>query len=142
MTLGPIDLVVFGFPGSRFTGDIRPRILDLVERDIVRIVDALFITKDDAGDVMIVELEELTDDPDALDFASSLAEQLDLISAEDAVELAADLAPGSSALALVFEHTWMIPVRDAIASSGGVLLAEVRVPPEVIDEVLDAVAHV
>jgi len=108
----------------------------------VRIVDALFITKDDAGDVMIVELEELTDDPDALDVASSLAEQLDLISAEDAVELAADLAPGSSALALVFEHTWMIPVRDAIASSGGVLLADVRVPPEVIDEVLDAVAQV
>ena len=53
---------------------------------------------------------------------------------------AADLEPGSSALALVFEHTWIKPVRDAVAASGGMLLADIHVPAEVVDEVLASVA--
>jgi uncharacterized membrane protein len=140
VTLGAIDLVVFGFPGSKFTGKIAPAIIDLVERDIVHIVDALFITKDDDGNVTIVEFEDITDDPDFGSLAGSLGEQLDLVSAEDAEALAAELPAGSSALALVFEHRWMIPVRDAIKDAGGMLLAEARVPGEVVDEVLDALA--
>ena len=54
--------------------------------------------------------------------------------------MAVELPAGSSALALVFEHRWMIPVRDAIKDSGGMLLAEARVPGEVVEEVLDALA--
>ena len=49
MTLGPVELVVVGFPGSRFSGEIRPRIQDLVDRNIVNIVDALLVMKDDQG---------------------------------------------------------------------------------------------
>ena len=64
---------------------------------------------------------------------------LDLLSSEDVDEFAAALEPGSSALALVFEHTWMLPVRDAVAASGGVLLADIHVPADVVDEVLAAV---
>jgi uncharacterized membrane protein len=140
MDLGPVDMIVFGFPDGRITADLRPRILDLVERDIVRIVDALFITKDDSGAVTFAELEDLTDDPDVLALSESLGD-LDLLSADDATELAADLDPGSAALALLFEHTWMLPVRDAIQASGGVLLANMRVPHEVIEEVLESVGQ-
>jgi hypothetical protein len=45
-------------------------------------------------------------------------------------------------LAIVFEHTWMKPVRDAVAASGGILLADVHVPADVVDEVLAAVEPV
>jgi hypothetical protein len=38
----------------------------------------------------------------------------------------------------VFEHRWMIPVREAITASGGVLLADLHVPSEVVDSVLAA----
>ena len=65
--------------------------------------------------------------------------QVDLISDEDAEAFAAQLEPGSSALAIAFEHTWMKPVRDAVVDSGGVLIADIHVPAEVVDEVLDAV---
>ena len=41
---------------------------------------------------------------------------------------------------LVFEHTWALPLRDAVAGSGGVVLSQLRVPGAVVDEVLDAVA--
>ena len=138
MALGPIEVIVLGFPGSRFTGEIRPRIMDLVERGIVSIVDALLIKKDKAGEVTFVEMQQQTGDPDMDAFASRVT-GLDLISSEDVDEFAAALEPGSSALAVAFEHTWMLPVREAVVASGGVLLADIHVPADVVDEVLAAV---
>ena len=37
----------------------------------------------------------------------------------------------------MFEHTWAKPLRDAIGASGGVLLADFRVPGPLVDELLD-----
>lgn len=143
MTLGPIELVVLGFPGSRFSGDIRPRIQDLVDRNIVNVVDALLVKKDEQGKATFYELEELTDgDADLQALGKYISGQLDLISDEDAEAFAAELEPGSSALALAFEHTWMRPVRDAIVDSGGFLITDIHVPATVVDEVLAAVEQV
>jgi len=139
MALGPIEVVVLGFPGSQFTGEIRPRIVELVESGTITMVDALFIQKDQDGTVTYLEMEELADHPDFESLESELSAHIDLISGEDADEFAADLEPGSSAVALVFEHTWMKPVRDAVVASGGVLLADIHVPADVVDEVLAAV---
>ena len=142
MTLGPVELVVLGFPGSRFSGEIRPRIQDLVDRNIVNIVDALLITKSDQGEVTYFEMDEIQDvDPDLRALHACFSEELDLISEEDGEVFAAELAPGSSALAIAFEHTWMRPVRDAVVNSGGVLIADVQIPAQVVDEVLDAVGQ-
>ena len=141
MTLGPVELVVIGFPGSRFTGEIRPRIVDLVDRGIVNVIDALLVTKDTSGDVTFFELEELSGDAEANALQEYITEHLDLLSDEDAQAFATDLEPGSSALALVFEHTWMRPVRDAIVASGGVLISDVRVPAEAVNEVLAAIGQ-
>ena len=68
-----------------------------------------------------------------------LTRQLDLLTSEDATELAVNVEPGSSALVLVFEHRWMSPVREAIIESGGVLLADLHIAPEVVESVLAAV---
>jgi uncharacterized membrane protein len=143
VTLGPIELVVLGFPGNRFSGEIRPRIRDLVDRNIVNVVDALLVKKDEQGEVTFYELEELTDgDADLQALGKYISGQVDLISDEDAEVFAAELEPGSSALALAFEHTWMRPVRDAIVDSGGVLITDIHVPATVVDEVLAAVEQV
>jgi Family of unknown function (DUF6325) len=139
MALGPIEVIVLGFPGSRFTGEIRPRIEDLVERGIVRIVDALLIKKESDGSVTFTELQEQTSDADFEALAAIVTEELDLLSDEDVDAFAADLEPGSSALAIVFEHTWIKPVREAVVESGGVLIADLHVPASVVDEVLAAV---
>ncbi|MGZ4549793.1 MAG: DUF6325 family protein [Blastococcus sp.] len=141
MTLGPIELVVLGFPGSRFTGDIRPRIEELVDRKIVNVIDAVFIRKGADGAIELNELRELTDDPEASTLGSFLSGQLDLISDDDVESLAVDLQPGSSALAIAFEHTWMKPVRDAVTASGGVLLSDIHVPGPVVDEVLQSIGQ-
>ena len=140
MTLGPIEMVVLGFPGSQFNGEILPSILDLVERNVVSIVDALFITKDGDGTTEFIEITEIDDDPEVNRLGAILSSELELLSDEDVEDVADQLAPGASALVLIFEHTWMKPVRQAIIDSGGVLIADIHVPGEVVDEVLAAAA--
>jgi hypothetical protein len=143
VTLGPVELVVLGFPGSRFSGEIQPRIQELVDQNIVSIVDALLVMKDDRGEVTLFELEELEEaDPELRALHACVQQELDLISDEDAEVFAAELDPGSSALAIAFEHTWMRPVREAVINSGGVLVADVQIPAQVVNEVLDAVGQV
>ena len=138
MALGPIEVVVLGFPGSRFTGEIRARIVDLVEREIITVIDALLITKDEDGTVGYLELEQLVDDPEISALNGLLTSRMDLLASEDATELATNLPPGSSVLALVFEHRWMVPVHAAIIESGGLLLADLHVPADVVESVLAA----
>ena len=43
----------------------------------------------------------------------------------------------SAAAVLVFEHTWVIPLRDAIAGAGGSLLDTVRIPGQAVDALLE-----
>ncbi len=41
----------------------------------------------------------------------------------DAAELLDDLPDGTSALVLVIEHLWAIPLRDAVRDAGGLVVA-------------------
>jgi hypothetical protein len=44
--VGPIDVAVIKFIGNRFTGEVTPALLDLVKQGTVRILDALFVYRD------------------------------------------------------------------------------------------------
>ncbi len=140
MTLGPIEVIVIGFPGNRFHGEIIAELEKLVENDTISIVDGLAVMKGGDGEVEFVEFDQDGGDPDAARLAG-LFDRLDsLISDEEVNELAADLEPDSSAAILVFEHTWAKPFRDAIVASGGVLTADFRVPGPVVDGLLDEIS--
>jgi len=135
--MGPVEVIAVGFPGSQFNGAILPELQKLVDGGVITIIDGLLALKDETGAVSLVELGESEDDAGRLGL---LAERIDgLVSDEDVAELTADLAPGSSAAILVYENTWMKPLRDAIVDSEGVLLSNVRVPGFVIDEILATV---
>lgn len=141
VALGPIEVIVAGFPGNRFNGKIVPALQSLVDRDIVSVVDGLLIMKDVLGDVTFVEFDEIGENEDAAALTAFLESGLGLFSDEDVDEFAAALEPNSSAAALVLEHTWAKPLRDAIVDSDGVLLADFRVPGLVVQEVLDALSE-
>ena len=49
--LGPVDWIVVEFPGSKFNGEIAPALQDLVDREIVRVLDLLFLKKDEDGSI-------------------------------------------------------------------------------------------
>jgi hypothetical protein len=129
--LGPVDWIVVEFPGSRFNGEIAPALVDLVERDLVRVLDLLVLKKDDDGSVEAFELSDLdVGEVGALrNFDEGLAE---LLSAADVDAVAAALDPGSSAALLVWENTWAAPFGAAVRHSGGQLVAGGRIPTQAI----------
>ena len=139
MALAPIELLVIGFPGNEFTGGILPELETLVENGVITVVDALLILKDEDGNVDFLELDQIDAGEDIAALGRFLIEGNGLLSDEDVEEFATALEPGSSAAALVFEHTWFKPLRDEILDSGGILLANMRVPGLVVNEVLSLV---
>jgi uncharacterized membrane protein len=140
MALGPIEVLVVGFPGNQFNGEILPELERLVEAETISIVDGLLVRKDENGDVEFVEFSEDDANADAARLAALLDQVESLISDEDVAELTEALEPDSSAAMLVFEHTWAKPFRDAIMASGGVLTANFRVPGLVVDELMNELA--
>ena len=57
--LGPVDWIVVEFPGSKFNGQIAPALLDMVERDLIRVLDLLVLKKDADGSLEAFELSDL-----------------------------------------------------------------------------------
>ncbi|WP_062524811.1 DUF6325 family protein [Demequina rhizosphaerae] len=137
--IGPVEIVTIAFAESRFDGSILAEIKKLVETGVISIVDAIVVHKKDDESVEIMELAEITDDPEVSALSELLARLDGLLNDEDAEILADSLPPGASAAILCFEHSWVVPLRDAIAAAGGELLDTVRVPGPVVQEVLDAV---
>lgn len=130
MTIGPVEYIVVGFPGNTFKGDVAPELAKLVESGTIRILDLVFITKDDDGNVDIVEFE---DHDDVALFAALDGEVGGLISEADAEYAAEELDPGSSAALLIWEDVWATPFVDAMRRSGGVLIEGARIPHDLIE---------
>ena len=137
MSIGPVEYVIIGFPGNKFTGDIAPELVKLVETGVIRLVDLVFIMKDDDGEVAIIEIDE--DDAFAA-FGDIDADIGGFIGDEDIAHAAAAIEPGSSVLLILWEDVWATPLVDAIRASGGVLLEGSRIPHELIDEAESLVA--
>lgn len=133
MSLGPIEILVVGFPDNEFTGEIVPALTDLIERGTIRLVDLVFVAKDVDGEVVALEVNEL-DDQVSSAYITLVAELEGLIGEEDIEDFAEDLEPGSSIAILVVEHVWAQSFADAVSNSGGALIDSVRIPRSVIDE--------
>jgi len=137
VALGPIEILVVAFPGNQFSGEIVPELERLTASGTITIIDGVFVSRDEAGELLFVEFEQLDAGHDAARLAGVLDQLESLISDEDVAELAADLEPGSSQAILVFEHTWAKPLRDAILHSGGILTDEMRLPGLAVEQLLD-----
>jgi Family of unknown function (DUF6325) len=60
-SMGPVEYVVIAFPGNRFKGEIVPAVAELVDHDVVRIIDVVFIKKDADGNTAEFEYDSLDD---------------------------------------------------------------------------------
>src|SRR6185312_8445241 len=59
---------------------------------------------------------------------------------EDALELASGLLPGWSALVVAFEQTWLRGIAGAVEAESGRVLADVRIPAAVVNEIAELAA--
>jgi len=135
MELGPIEILVIGFPENHFTGEVAPALADLVESGLIRVIDLVFVTKDADSNVLGVELSEL-DETVRVMFQPHVLEPAGMIADEDVEDIGADLAPNSSAAVLLVEHVWATKFQHAVADAGGQLISSLRIPKEVVDMVL------
>jgi uncharacterized membrane protein len=153
MAIGPVQLLVLGFEHPDFHGEVIEELERLRESDTVRVIDALAVYKDAAGDIEVMHLSNLTKD-EAKELGSKVAALIGLgidgdagmeagavagaQAAEDGVEVFDDddawdvieEIPNDSAAALILlEHHWAVPLRDAIVRAGGFRLSDGFISP-------------
>ncbi|MEU2824585.1 DUF6325 family protein [Streptomyces bacillaris] len=133
-TVGPVDVAVIAFEGSRFDGQVVPALRELQQKETVRILDLAFVSKASDSSVTVVELT----DPGVAETLRKVTDaQFDLLSDEDLRTVSDSLANGSSALVVAWENTWAARLAAAVRGSEGELVMLERVPRE---EVVAAIA--
>jgi hypothetical protein len=133
VTLGPLEYIVIGFRGNSFDGSIAREIGKVVENGTIRIVDALMVVKNEAGDVTVIEIDAKKD-PRFASFASLLGNSLALFTPEDVAQIVVSIPEDTSALVLLFEHHWAVDVKVAMEAAGGFLVGRTVIPPEILEE--------
>ena len=137
MPLGPVEMVVIQFPGKEVNRDMVPAIKELVEQGTIRIIDIIFLKKDEHGHVTQLEMNEL-DDAGYSAFDPIVAEIDGLVSQEDIDELAETLENNTTAGVMLFEDTWAIRLQNAILNAQGKLILSDRIPHSVVEQALAA----
>jgi uncharacterized membrane protein len=149
---GPVQVLVVGFDGTTFKGEIMPELQRLKELDIIRLVDMVVVSKDTDGEIFGVELSDLSDDQRA-EFGAIAGALIGLgaegdeegmeagavlgaEAAEDGVlgdetmwSIADTMPMGTTAAVALIEHRWAIPLREAIMNAGGFLLSDAWIHP-------------
>ena len=152
MAMGPVQILIVGFgEDAQFKGKALEELKRLRDADVVRLVDLLAVHKNDDGSIDKIEI---SDDDELLKLGAVAGALIGFGAAgeegaevgalagaaamadgsmfdEDQVWYIADAIPeGMTAVVAVLEHTWAIPLRDAIRGAGGVPLADSWLHPE------------
>ncbi len=148
MTIGPIQLIAFGFEDFEPTGKILPALKAATASGAIRLIDLQFVGKDAKGNITSMEMSGLSPDEQiefgaviggllgaglggeegaevgALEGALAAAEHSYGLTAADVQDIANDLMHGDAAALLMIEHTWAIDFRDAVREAGGMMLGQ------------------
>lgn len=144
MTIGPVQLLVLGFPDPEAHGQIAKELQRLRDNDMIRVIDALAVMKDDAGDVAVLRTSQLTADEqvefgtyvgaliglgmggeegmeEGAEAGAMAAEEggFEVFDDEEVWDIVAEIPEGTAAALILLEHMWAVPLRDAIMSAGG-----------------------
>lgn len=153
MAIGPVQLIVLGFKHPDFHGDIIAELERLRASDTVRVIDALAVHKDADGEIEVAHLSNLTKEQ-AIELGSTVGALIGLgiegeegaiegaqagaEAASDGVEVFSDerawdvleeIPNDSGAALILLEHHWAVPLRDAIARTGGFRISDGFISP-------------
>jgi hypothetical protein len=129
--LGPVDYLVVEFPAgqSSFNGEMATELVALADAGTIRVIDVLILTKNADGSIDAMELSDVENLGPLQQLETELAE---LLAAEDVVNLANAMEPGSTAGVLIWENLWAAPFASAARRAGGQLIADGRIPIQAI----------
>jgi len=153
MAIGPVQLIVLGFPAPDFHGEVIAELERLRQSDTVRVIDSLAVYKDPDGELEVMHLSNLTDaeavelgsaigaliglgfegeegaEAGAVAGAQAAADGISAFSDEDAWDVIEDIPNGSAAALILLEHHWAVGLRDAIARAGGFRISDGFISP-------------
>lgn len=132
---GPVDFVLLEFPRDRLTGEAGQALVDLVEQGVIRLYDLVVISKDDDGQVSVLEV---TDPAAAGGFAAFAGARSGLLGDDDVAQAAGAMQRGTVAALIVYENAWAVPFVAAARNSGGELVASARIPAADVMAALEA----
>ena len=136
--LGPIDIVVIAYPASApMTGDAVPLLVDLIDRGIIRVLDALFVIKEEDGTFAGFQATDLSNDSVG-DFTAFEGASSGLLGDEDVATAADAIEPGTAAVMIVYENRWAGPFAAAVRRNGGRLVDFQRIPMQELIASLEA----
>ncbi len=125
--LRPIDYLIIEFPGNRLTGEGLPILVDLVDRGIVRILDLVFVRKEEDGATAMLAVSDLDGDG-TFDLTVFEGAASGVLGQSDVEEAGAILRAGSSAAILIYANLWAGPMTSALRRAGAQLVASGRIP--------------
>jgi len=154
MSIGPVQLIVLGFEHPNFQGEVIAELERLRSQDTVKVIDALAVYKDAAGQIEVERLSNLTEDETvelgsavgalvglgingeegsvtgaAAGAASAAAEGIRVFTDDDPWDVLAEIPDDSAAALILIEHHWAVPLRDAIFRAGGFRLGDGFISP-------------
>jgi hypothetical protein len=135
----PLEYALIEFSGNKFSGKIVPELLDLAERNVVRFVDIVFISKDEGGVVQTIELNDL----DAALYSAfvPIGEHVaSLFTQGDLEKAASKLDMNTSAVLFLWENVWADNIRRAVAAEGGTLVERGQIPGETVEQFMKDLA--
>ena len=134
MTIGPVSYTVIAFPGNQFNGEDRPRGREAGgERHRAHPRPGLR----GQGRAGRHHQPRVRPDGRAGPFSDIDGEVGGLVNIEDLDHVAANLPEGNSALVILWEDLWAVPLVEAMRESGGVLIDSARIPADLIEAALE-----
>jgi hypothetical protein len=127
--VGPIEVVIVGFPDVGRVAGIGPLLEDLVQTGHLGILDAILVTEGANGKLVITDL----DDAVVPAWSTISPRPQPLLSAEDAALVAEEIRGGGAVVLVVVEHAWAESFSRGAADSGGVVHLHARIDPETAD---------
>jgi len=153
MAIGPVQLIVLGFAEPDFHGEIIAELDRLRESDTIRVIDALAVYKDAAGEFEVEHLSNLSQD-EAIELGSKVgalvglgiageeglvagaeegaeagADGVQVFSDDDAWDVLEEIPNDSAAALVLIEHHWAVGLRDAVVRAGGFRVADGFISP-------------
>jgi len=156
MTIGPLQIALILLDDRSQVKLISQALMEVRRKHIIRVVDLLYVIRDQDGNLQSKETSDLSDvekseygvvlrgllemraarETDAS--VNALADAFALtgndfgLTPTDVQRIAEQVSTGGSALLVLFEHTWAIDLKEAIIKAGGEVVAQGLLAPSAL----------
>jgi len=139
MEIGPLEYVVLGMPDQKLTRALVSGLNAIQASGQISVVDLILVTKAADGTVTMREMRELIEEDPAA-YGNIADNLMGLLTVQDIGQLTAQVPPDTSAIIVLFEHTWVIGLVEAVRKGRGVVFAGGLVSHEVLAHLSDELA--